>query len=150
MKTENALPITLIGFAWPLFGMGYQAIVIRYLPSGAALVAESVGLFLAGALTGALLLTALDAMERKLGRALVVIGYLLFAPVGMMAALIAPAPFEPMGGDSWLTFSLVTPVLIILIASLAVTIGMGFTGGLALAVGRLNRRAKPDGWSADM
>lgn len=145
MKTKNGLPIMLIGLAWPLFGLGYQSIVIRYLPTGAALAAETVGLFLAGAVTGALLLTALDAMDRKVGRILIGIGYLLFAPLGMMAALIAPVPFEPMGDGSWLTFSLVAPVLIILIANLAVAIGMGFTGGLALAVGRLDQRGKPEG-----
>jgi len=142
MKIKNGLPITLIGLAWPLFGLGYQSIVIRYLPSGVPLVAESLGLFLAGAATGALLLTVLDAMERKIDRVLVAIGYLMFAPLGMMAALIAPTPFEPSGSGSWLAFLFVAPVLIVLIANLAVAIGMGFTGGLALAAGRLSQRGE--------
>jgi branched-subunit amino acid transport protein len=145
MNDKNVLPIALIGLAWPLFGLGYQSLVIRYMPTGAALVAEALGLFLAGAVTGALLLSAVDSMDRKMGRALITVGYLMFAPLGMMAALIAPTPFEPIDGGSWLTFSLVTPVLITLIASLAVAIGMGFTGGLALAMGKISHRTPTEG-----
>jgi hypothetical protein len=121
---KNTTPIALIGLAWPLFGLGYQALVI----------------FLAGSVTGALLLVVVEEMKTKMGRMLVTLGYLMFAPVGMMAGLIAPSPFEPIGSESWLTFSLVAPVLIILIASLAVAIGLGFTGGLAIAAQRLNGR----------
>lgn len=137
---KNTTTIALIGLSWPLLGLGYQALVIHYLPAGAALVAEIVGLFLAGSATGTLLLTVIDEMKTKMGRVLVTLGYLMFAPVGMMAGLIAPSPFEPIGTESWLTFSLVAPVLIILIASLAVAIGLGFTGGLAIAAQRLNSR----------
>lgn len=137
---KNSTPIALIGLCWPLFGLGYQALVINYLPHGVALLAETVGLFLAGAATGALLLAAVDEMETRTGRVLLTLGYLMFAPLGMMAGLIAPSPFEPIGSESWLTFSLVAPVLIILVASLAVAIGLGFTGGLAIAAQRLNAR----------
>jgi hypothetical protein len=139
LKTKNLMPIALIGLAWPLFGLGYQAIVIHYLPHGWGLLAEILGLFLAGAITGALLLTALDSMSHSTGRILVMIGYFLFAPLGMMAGLIAPASFEPIGSESWLTFVLVAPVLITLVASLSVSVGLGFTGGLAIAARRLNR-----------
>lgn len=141
MKKRNLLPISLIGLAWTMFGMGYQAIVIHYLPVGLAFLAESIGLLLAGAVTGALLITALDSMDSAVGRILVVMGYIMFAPVGMMAGLVAPGQFEPMGGESWLVFSLVTPVLITLIASISVGIGLGFTGGLALAAQRLRRHS---------
>jgi hypothetical protein len=138
-KPKNLLPISLIGLAWPLFGLGYQAIVIRYLPDGWGLLAEVLGLFLAGAISGALLLTALDNMAHSTGRVLVLLGYFLFAPLGMMAGLIAPAPFEPIGSESWLTFFIVAPILITLVASLSVSVGLGFTGGLAIAARRLNR-----------
>ncbi len=135
---KNALPIALIGAAWPLFGLGYQAIVINYLPTGLMLVVEILGMFLAGALSGTLLVLALDSMEESTGRILVMMGYLMFAPLGMMAGLIAPAPFEPIGGGSWLTFTLVAPLLMTLIGSMIAVLGMGFTGGLALAASRLN------------
>lgn len=135
---KDALPIALIGLAWPLFGLGYQAIVINYLPSGMMLVVEVVGLFLAGAISGALLLAALDSMKESTGRIMVMLGYLMFAPLGMMAGMIAPAPFEPIGGGSWLTFLLVVPVLMTLVGSMIPALGMGFTGGLALAASRLN------------
>lgn len=141
MKKRNLLPITFIGLAWTMFGMGYQAIVIHYLPVGLAFLAESIGLFLAGAATGALLITALDSMENSIGRILVATGYIMFAPVGMMAGLVAPGQFEPMGGGSWLLFSLVTPIVITLVASLSVGIGLGFTGGLALAAQRLRQQS---------
>jgi hypothetical protein len=135
---KNALPIALIGLAWPLFGLGYQAIVIHFLPSGLMLFVEVLGMFLAGAISGAILLTALDSMTESTGRILVMLGYLMFAPLGMMAGLIAPAPLEPIGGGSWVTFSLVTPILMTLIGSLIAALGMGFTGGLAIAASRLN------------
>ena len=137
---KNILPIALIGAAWPLFGLGYQAIVIHYLPSGLMLVVEVLGMFLAGAISGGLLIAALESMEQSTGRILVMMGYLMFAPLGMMAGLIAPTPFEPIGGGSWFTFILVTPVLMTLIGSMIAALGMGFTGGLALAASRLNLR----------
>lgn len=135
---KNALPVALIGAAWPLFGLGYQAIVINYLPTGIMFVVEVLGMFLAGAISGVLLIAALESMEQSTGRILVMLGYLMFAPLGMMAGLIAPTPFEPIGGGSWLTFILVAPILMTLIGSMIAALGMGFTRGLALAASRLN------------
>lgn len=135
---KNALPIALIGAAWPLFGLGYQAIVINYLPSGLMLVVEVFGMFMAGAISGALLLAGLESMAESTGRILVMMGYLMFAPLGMMAGLIAPTPLEPIGGGSWLLFIVVAPLLMSLIGSMIPALGMGFTGGLALAASRLN------------
>ena len=134
---ENYLPIGLIGLAWPLFGLGYQAIVINFLPTGLMLVTGIVGMFLAGAISGALLLAALESMEDSTGRILVMMGYLMFSPLGIMAGLVAPAPLEPVGGNSWFVFLLFAPILMTLIGSMISALGMGFTGGLAMAVSRL-------------
>ncbi len=138
MKKEHSLPVFFIGLAWALIGLGYQAIVIRYVPQGAALVAEALGLFLAGSLTGALFLRAVATMKGPMGRGLVIFGYLLFSPVGMMAGLVAPGSLEPVNGGSWLAFFLGAPVVISVTASVAVLIGLGFTGGLAVAVQRID------------
>jgi hypothetical protein len=138
---KNLLPIGLIGLAWPLFGLGYQAIVINYLPTGLMLLVEIVGMFLAGAISGTILLAALGSMSASTGRILVMLGYLMFAPIGMMAGLITPAPFEPIGGGSWLTFILLVPILMSLVGTLIAGLGMGFTGGLAIAASRLKLKS---------
>lgn len=141
VKHKNALPVTLIGLAWALFGLGYQSLVIGYVPTGLAVAAELVGLFLAGAITGALLISVLDSMDNSIGRILIMMGYLMFAPLGMMVGLVAPGSFEPLSGGSWLTFTLLAPILMVLAACAAVGVGMGLTGGLAFAARRMNQRA---------
>jgi hypothetical protein len=138
MKSKNTLTVSLIGGSWILLGLGYQAIVIRYVPAGAALMAEALGLFLAGALTGELYLRAVESIGSPIGRGLVTAGYLMFAPLGMMAGLGAPGSLEPVGSGSWVPFLIGAPVLIMLAATVAVVLGLGFTGGLALAARRVS------------
>jgi branched-subunit amino acid transport protein len=68
------------------------------------------------------------------------VGYLLFAPLGLMAALVAPSPLETATGISMFTMIIATPVAIILYGNLVVAAGLGITGGLALSANLLASR----------
>jgi hypothetical protein len=141
MNKSNAPALTLIGLSWAFIGMGYMSIQFHFLPEGMALVTETLGLFLAGFLSGALMLSVAENMESRIGRWLVVVGYLMFAPLGIMVGLLAPGAYEPVQIGSSITFAVLAPVLITISAVMAVGLGIGFTGGLAVAAHRLvNRR----------
>jgi hypothetical protein len=140
MNKNNTPALSLIGLSWALIGMGYMSIQFHFLPEGLALVTETLGLFLAGFLSGALLLSVAENMDNRLGRWLVVFGYVLFAPLGIMVGLLAPGAYEPVQIGSSITFAVLAPVLITITAVMAVGIGLGFTGGLAMAAHRIINR----------
>ncbi len=140
MKKTNMPALSLIGLSWAFIGMGYMSIQFHFLPEGLALITETLGLFLAGFLSGALLLSVAENMENKLGRWLVIVGYLLFAPLGIMVGLLAPGAYEPVQISSSIKFAVLAPVLITITAVMAVGLGIGFTGGLAMAAHRLINR----------
>lgn len=132
MNTRT-LFILLIGLAWPFLGLGLMALHFGYLPSGSTLLAEVLGLFLAGILSGCLFMAAYSGLNSTLGRGMVHLGYLLFAPLGLMAALAAPSPIESATSISMFTILVATPMAIILYGNLIVAAGLGITGGLALS-----------------
>lgn len=140
MKKDNYPALLLIGLAWPCFGLGYLGLEFHYVPEGLPLATQAVGLFMAGFLSGLVLLSAMDNMKDRLSRAMVVIGYLLFAPLGLMAGLIAPGAYEPVNMAGSFTFALIAPMMIMIIALVSVGLGIGFTGGLAAVAHRLVAR----------
>lgn len=140
MKKENYPALVLIGLAWPFFGLGYLSLEFHYLPDGLPLATQAVGLFVAGFLSGLVLLSVMDNMKNKLSRAMIVIGYLLFAPLGLMAGLIAPGAYEPVEMAGSFTFALIAPMMMMIIALVSVGLGMGFTGGLAAVAHKLVAR----------
>lgn len=133
MMNARKLFVLLIGLAWPFLGFGLLALHFGYLPSGSTLVAEAIGLFLAGILSGCLFMAAYSGLNSTLGRGMVHLGYLLFAPLGLMAALVAPNPIESATGISMFTILIATPMAIIFYGNLIVAAGLGITGGLALS-----------------
>lgn len=133
---KNLLPVLLIGLAWPFFGLGYQAIQIRYIPEGISLVSQGLGLFLAGAVSGELLLALIDKMDQGMARVMILAGYLLFAPLGVLSALAASIPFEPAVGESWSAGAVAMPIMAVVAASVPIAFGMNLTRFLALAVRR--------------
>ncbi len=133
MMKARKMFILLIGLAWPFLGLGLLALHFGYLPSGATLVAEIIGLFLAGILSGCLFMAAHAGLHSPLGRGMIHFGYLLFAPLGLMAALVAPNSFEAVTGISMLTIIVGVPLAIILYGNLVVAAGLGITGGLAIS-----------------
>ncbi len=141
MSKNQRLAILFMGFAWPLVGLGYMALQFGYLPTGLSLFAQGIGLFLAGALSGALYLTVRRVFESSIGAGLINLGYLLFAPVSIMTALVAPGLVEEAGSP--MAFILVTPIMIALYANAAMAAGLGMTGSLAIAARILVDRAKP-------
>jgi hypothetical protein len=141
MNKKNMPALILIGLSWTFIGMGYMSIQFHFLPEGPALVTEALGLFLAGYLSAALLLTLVENMENQFGRWLVIFGYLLFAPLGIMVGLLAPGAYEPVQMNTSITFAVLAPVLIMITAVMAVGIGLGFTGGLAMAAHRIINRS---------
>ncbi|HEY46099.1 MAG: hypothetical protein AMJ88_12565 [Anaerolineae bacterium SM23_ 63] len=125
--------ILLIGLAWPFLGLGLMALHFGYLPSGATLVAEAIGLLLAGILSGCLFMAAHTGLNSPLGRGMIHLGYLLFAPLGLMAALVAPNSLEAASNISMLTLVVGVPIAIVLYSNLVVAAGLGITGGLAIS-----------------
>lgn len=145
MNNKDVLTVTLIGVSWALIGLGYQALVIQHIPEGGPLVVAGLGLFLAGVVTGGLFLRTLEAVDNSLSRILITIGYLLFSPLGMMIGLVVSGSMEPIGGGSLVAFFFVAPLLMMLTATLAVMVGLGFTGGLAVAARRVYTSPKTGG-----
>lgn len=143
MSKNNKMAIIIIGLAWPMLGLGFLSIHFGYLPRGLTLAAEALGLFAAGCVSGYLYLIVRRAFKRTFSLSLINIGYALFAPIGIMASLLAPAPFEPVDGSVSLGFLVMAPVIILLLSTLAVAIGLGLTGGLAKTAKSLANRIQP-------
>ena len=123
----------LAGLAWMSLGFGILALHFGFLPTGIELLAQAVGLFLAGAISAALLAATLAGQRTALGRWSVQVGYLFFAPLGLMTALLTPAEIETGTGGLPLSSALLAALAITLLASLAVAVGLGFVGSLAMA-----------------
>ena len=141
MKKDQRLAIFIMGVAWPLVGLGFMALNFGYLPSGLSLFAQGLGYFLAGTLSSALYLTVRRVFESSIGAGLINVGYILFAPIAIMTALIAPGLVEEAGSPA--AFILVTPIMITIYASAAMAAGLGLTGSLAIAARILVDRSQP-------
>jgi branched-subunit amino acid transport protein len=141
MTKNQRIAILIMGSAWPLVGLGYMALQFGYLPTGLSLFAQALGLFLAGTISGAIYLTIRRVFEKSLGAGLINIGYLLFAPVAIMTALVAPGLVEEAGSP--VAFVLVTPIMIALYANAAMGAGLGMTGSLAIVARILVDRNRP-------
>ncbi len=142
MTKNQRLAILIMGFAWPLVGLGYMALQFGYLPSGLSLFAQGIGLFIAGTLSGALYLTVRRVFASNIGAGFINLGYLLFAPVSIMTALVAPGLVEEAGSP--IAFVLVTPLMIALYANAAMAAGLGLTGSLVIAARILVDRSPPN------
>ncbi len=138
MDKKRKLSLVLIGLAWPAVGMGFMALHFGYLPSGLNLIAEVFGLFIAGVLSGLLYFGVRSVFKTNLSVALVNVGYLLFAPISIMTALIAPGLGEELGSP--LMFVLISPIMIALYAMAAMAAGLGMTSSLAIAAQILSGR----------
>ncbi len=132
----NVKVLLLAGGAWAFIGLGLMMVHFGYVPSFNEFMGVTVGLLLAGMLTSALLLRLLSVQRTPLGRWAVELSYLLFAPIGLLTALMAPVPLE----GSELALLLLAPFLTALFASLAVAIGMGLVGLVAVGAHRLSVR----------
>jgi hypothetical protein len=133
--------LILIGLAWPAVGLGFMALHFGYLPSGLNLITEALGLFIAGVLSGFLYLGVRKVFNTKLGVGLVDVGYVLFAPISIMTALIALGLGEEIGPS--LTFVLISPIMIILYSMAAMAAGLGMTSSLAIVAQILAHRSEP-------
>jgi len=138
----NWRAVLCLGLAWPFAGLGFSAVYLGYFPSGLALLAEIVGLFLAGAISGALLLAVLGGVQTQVGKGVVSIGYAMFAPLALMGGLLAPSPFES-GTESPIGLAIMAFLAIVFYASAAIGFGLAFTGGLAVAAHSLAVRIQP-------
>lgn len=130
----------LIGLTWPFIGIGFMAINFEYLPTGVELLSQAFGLFMAGALSGSLLLILQAAKETPYWKKWVQLSYLLFAPLCMMAAL---ALFNPLGLEGSGTGLLVAPFALALVTNGALAVGMGTLAAIGVAIHRLALRIQP-------
>ena len=138
MDKKRKISLVLIGLAWPAVGMGFMALHFGYLPTGLDLIAEVFGLFIAGVLSGFLYFGVRNVFKTNLSVGLVNVGYLLFAPISIMTALIAPGLGEEIGSP--LTFVLISPIMIVLYSMAAMAAGLGMTSSLAIAAQILSGR----------
>lgn len=137
---SKKLATVLIGLAWPLFGLGFMSVYFGYLPTGVDLIAEIIGLFVAGILSALLYLTVRAGFKRPFERGMINAGYFLFAPIGVMIALLAPGPFEAANGLSSITFVIGAPLAIALYSNTAIAAGLGITGGLVKSAHTISNR----------
>lgn len=137
-NSNRIIALLLIGLAWPSIGLGFMSVHFRYLPTGLELAAQAIGLFLAGIVSGLLFLSVRGVFTSKFSLGLVSIGYFLFAPIGIMLALLAPGPVMTAGSDSPLALILLVPLVIMLYSNTAIAAGLGITGGLAKSAQRLS------------
>jgi hypothetical protein len=124
--------IPLIGLAWPFLGLGFMSLHFGYLPSGIALFAQAIGLFLAGAISGCLLILMYLGIDARFSRGVLSVGYALFMPVGILAALLAPGPIESTTEVSLSALFISGPMATIVYGNLAIALGLTLTGLLAV------------------
>jgi hypothetical protein len=131
MNSKKAA-IPLIGLAWPLLGLGFMSIHFGYLPSGTALFAQALGLFLAGAISGCLLVGMFLGIDSRFSRGVLSAGYVLFSPVGILAALLAPGSLEVAAEVSFGELFISGPLATIVYGNLAIALGLTLVGVLAV------------------
>ncbi len=129
---SRGLAVVFVGVAWSFLGLGFMAIHFRYLPKGAELVGLATGLFLAGIASGVVFLAFRTGLTTTSTRALLVAGYLLLVPIGLMAGLLAPTTLVDLGAASGTALVLVVPFLVTLYSSLAMASGMLSVAGMGL------------------
>ncbi len=130
---SNGFALILVGMAWPFLGLGFTVLHFRHIPDAAEAASIVIGLFLAGVASGAFFLMFRAGLPTTFTRALLVLGYLLFAPLGLMAGLLAPATLAGAGtAESAGWFS--ATIFVALYASLAMGPGLMIMSGLGLAV----------------
>ena len=141
MNKTNTPALTLIGLSWAFIGMGYMSIQFHFLPKGWRWSTETLG-----SLPGRILerrhccsrWPKTWRTDRPMAGGL---GYLLFAPLGIMVGLLAPGAYEPVQTGSSITFAVLAPVLITISGCHGGrALALGFTGGLAMAAHRMINR----------
>jgi galactitol-specific phosphotransferase system IIC component len=98
------------------------------------------GLFLAGASSAGLFIVIHGRLRTRFGRLMIYSGYLLFAPIGLMTALLVPGPVEFATTVSLLGLLLMAPMTTVILGNVAVAIGLAITGGLAVISNALAQR----------
>jgi disulfide bond formation protein DsbB len=134
MALERSKAALLIGLSWPCIGLGFMALHFGYIPSWPALPAYAIGLFLAGAWSGLLFAVVQASLQSEPSKRLVQLGYVLFAPLGLLLSLLVPdLLLASNSASASLPLMTVMPAVIGLLGSLAVAVGLMFTAALAVA-----------------
>jgi len=132
--------LILVAALWPLLALGVTFVRFGELPGGGQQIAAAVlGFVLLGVLSGLVLISLLRRVESRLGRAFVVVGYLLAAPLGYVFGILGPLTLEAFGStqtqDSAVYF-LAFPLAIGLYGSLPLICG----AGIGWLIGRVRDR----------
>ena len=133
MDKNQRIAVLIIGLAWPLIGLGFLYIHFGYIPRGLGLVATVMGLFAAGGLSGVVYLAFRKVFATPFRLSLINVSYLLFAPIGIMVALLAPGRIESSTGSMSLLLAVVAPFLIAFYSNTVIAAGIGLTSGVAKA-----------------
>lgn len=128
----------LIGAAWVMFGLGFLSVSFHYLPSGFELVILSSGLFLAGVLSGFLLMGFQVRNFTPRWRTWINLNYLLFAPLGLLTALLVPGPLGLDGPGASIGATLISPLAIAFMSNFVMLLGVGLMGGVGIAIRRFS------------
>jgi len=141
MKSKN-LAALMVGLAWASLGLGFNALHFGYFPAGIELVVFIIGMILGGAGSSLLLMALLQRFERRFARTLLLTGYLLFAPLGLMTAMLMAGSITMEAGMPTLIYLLAGPIPIALFGNLAVVVGLSITTGLAVVSFKVARRVE--------
>jgi hypothetical protein len=128
----------LIGAAWSMFGLGFLSVSFHYLPSGFELVVLSSGLFLAGVLSGFLLLGFQVRDFTPRWKSWINLNYLLFTPIGLLTALLVPGPLGLEGPGVPIGATLISPLAIAFLSNLVMLFGISMMGGVGIAIRRFS------------
>lgn len=139
MRTR-AVMTAMMGAAWVAVGLGILAVQFGRFPVGAELLVVGLSLYLAGMLSALLLAVVRAGMRSVAGRALVPVGYLVFAPIGLLLALLAPVQLDPLARGASAGWYVLVPMVAVAYAGVALAAGLGFTGGLAIVAHSLATR----------
>ena len=132
--------LTLIAALWPLFALGVTFVRFGELPGGGQQIAAAVlGFVLLGVLSGLVLISLQRRVESRWGRAFVVVGYLIAAPLGYVFGIVGPLTLEAFGStqtQDGVVYFLVFPLAIGLYGSLPLICG----AGIGWLIGRVRDR----------
>lgn len=137
---RKALMTAMMGAAWVAVGLGVSAVQFGRFPAGPELLAMGMGLYLAGMTSAVLLAVVRAGMRSVAGRALVPVGYLVFAPIGLLLAMLAPVSMDQLVASNTSGWFILVPMVAVASAGVALAAGLGFTGGLALVAHSLALR----------
>lgn len=136
----NMSIILLFGLAWPFLGLGFMAIYFQYIPQGLSLISQVLGLFLGGSLSGVVVLVLQSGRFTPIWKWWVQLNYLLIGPIGLLVALLLPAPLGLEGATPTFSSMMMGPLAMALLPNAVIALGLGVMSGIGISIHNLAHR----------